>query len=69
MGVDASDILDLELEPHGAECYIPSDCTATVTVEHRFEAITPVIGAIVGGINLSASTTMPLERSYTSPDP
>ena len=67
IGLDASAIRDLDIE--GADCSIPSDCTAEVTVEHRFEPITPLIGDIVGNINLSASTTMPLERLYPSPAP
>jgi len=62
MDVDPLDIVDLAIS--GSPCSLPSDCTATVRVDYRFEPITPLIGAIVGVIDLSASTTMPLERVY-----
>lgn len=65
MGISASEIPDLTV--NGSDCMLPSDCTATVTVDYRFEPITPIVSAILGGIDLSASTTMPFERTFQSP--
>lgn len=42
-------------------------CTATVTVQHQWSAITPIIGGLIGPITLSSTTDMPIERVYTSP--
>jgi Flp pilus assembly protein TadG len=42
-------------------------CTAQVTVNHQWQAITPIVGQIVGPITLSTTTEMPIERVYVSP--
>lgn len=42
-------------------------CPATVTVDHQWTAITPIIGSIIGSIDLSSTTEMPIERVFTSP--
>jgi Flp pilus assembly protein TadG len=42
-------------------------CTAHVEVEHEWRAITPIIGSLIGPIQLSSTTEMPIERVYTSP--
>ena len=42
-------------------------CTATVTVQYQWSAITPIIGGLIGPITLSSTTDMPIERVYTSP--
>jgi Flp pilus assembly protein TadG len=63
--VSAADIPDVTIT--GSVCDFPSNCTATVTVGDTFELITPVISAIIGDIDMSASTTMSLERTYVSP--
>jgi Flp pilus assembly protein TadG len=42
-------------------------CDIQVTVSHEWRAITPIIGGIVGPIDLTATTEMPLERIYSSP--
>jgi Flp pilus assembly protein TadG len=66
-GVAASSIDDLVVTTvSGSDCSLPSNCTATVKVDFSFEPITPVIGTIFGDVDLSASTTMPLERVYNS---
>jgi Flp pilus assembly protein TadG len=67
MGVAPSDIPDLTIT--GSDCALPSNCTATVTVGHTFVLITPIISAIMSGIEMSASTTMSLERTHVSPSP
>ena len=64
-GIAASAISDLAVD--GSDCALPSNCSATVTVDYRFELITPIVSAIIGDIDLSASATMPLERAYVDP--
>jgi Flp pilus assembly protein TadG len=66
-GVAPGDIPDVAID--GTDCVFPSNCTATVRVDHTFRLITPVISAILSDIAMSASTTMPLERTYVSPSP
>lgn len=64
-GLGPSDIPDLTI--NGSDCSLPSNCTATVTVDYRFRLVTPVISALIDDIDFSASTTMPLERTYQDP--
>jgi Flp pilus assembly protein TadG len=40
-------------------------CTARVKVDYEWQAITPIIGSVVGPIELSSTTEMPVE--HTSP--
>jgi Flp pilus assembly protein TadG len=42
-------------------------CIAHVVVDHEWRAITPIIGGLIGPIQLSSTTEMPIERVYTSP--
>jgi Flp pilus assembly protein TadG len=42
-------------------------CTATVTVQTQWQPITPIIGSIFSAIDLESTTSMPVERVYTSP--
>lgn len=67
MGIAPSDISNVEIEPSGSDCALPSNCTAKVTVAYRFELITPIISALISDVDLSASTTMPIERIYQNP--
>ena len=39
-------------------------CVAEVRVQYRFQAITPVVGAIIGPMTLSSTTQIPIERTY-----
>jgi Flp pilus assembly protein TadG len=39
-------------------------CLATVTVEHEYRAVTPIIGDILGPIGLEAVSEMPIERVF-----
>jgi len=61
------------LEPSAVNVTFPAPpcaligCTATVTVNHQWQAITPIIGSLIGPITLEATTEMPIERVYTSP--
>jgi TadE-like protein len=42
-------------------------CTAQVKVDYPWQAITPIIGSVVGPIQLSSTTEMRVERAYSSP--
>lgn len=42
-------------------------CTAQVQVDHRWMAITPIIGNLIGPIPLSSTTEMKVERAFSSP--
>ncbi|MGH2475308.1 MAG: TadE/TadG family type IV pilus assembly protein [Candidatus Limnocylindrales bacterium] len=42
-------------------------CTASVTVSHQWQAITPIIGSLIGPIELESTTDMPIERVFVSP--
>jgi Flp pilus assembly protein TadG len=70
LGLDASDVSKVEvryLEPDLTTlCPARSlGCVAEVTVHYQFRAITPVIGAVIGPINLAATTQLPIE--FTKP--
>jgi Flp pilus assembly protein TadG len=63
----------LGLDPNSVDVIFPAPpcnligCAATVTVEHDWQAITPIIGNLIGPIQLGATTEMPIERVYSSP--
>jgi Flp pilus assembly protein TadG len=42
-------------------------CQTSVTVSYQWRPITPIIGNVVGSIALSSTTSMPVERLFTSP--
>ncbi len=42
-------------------------CAASVTVTHQWQAITPIIGSLIGPIELESTTDMPIERVFVSP--
>jgi hypothetical protein len=70
LGLDASDPGDVEVKyllPDGSpSCAARSlGCIAEVTVHYEFTAITPIIGSVIGPIDLSASTQMIIE--FTKP--
>jgi Flp pilus assembly protein TadG len=41
-------------------------CTASVTVDHEWTALTPIIGSLVGPIQLSSTTEMKIERAWSA---
>jgi Flp pilus assembly protein TadG len=43
------------------------NCVAQVRVQYQFRAVTPVIGNILGSINLTTTTKIPIERTFQSP--
>ena len=44
-------------------------CLAVVEVSGRFEALTPIIGQIIGPIDLTSETKIPIERVCSNPTP
>jgi Flp pilus assembly protein TadG len=38
-------------------------CTARVKVTYQFNAITPIVGSIIGPISVSSTTDIPIERT------
>jgi Flp pilus assembly protein TadG len=56
------------LQPDGTAC--PGNwvgCVAQLRVQYQFNAITPIIGAFIGPIQLSTTTEIPIERTFSSP--
>jgi Flp pilus assembly protein TadG len=52
---------------NGTDCVALGGCTVSVTAQYDFELITPLINDIIGPVALTSTTTMPLERTYSSP--
>jgi Flp pilus assembly protein TadG len=50
-------------------CAAPIDlgCVVEVTVHYHYNAATPLIGNLVGTIDMKSTTREPVERSYVSP--
>ena len=63
-GLSPSDIEDVTIT--GTDCALINGCSVTVKVEYTFEPITPIIGNLIGPIDLAAESTMPIERLHTS---
>lgn len=65
LGIDAvTDVDVIFTKPDGSPCPEHSlGCVATVTVRYEYGAITPVIGNIVGSIDLEASTALTIEST------
>jgi Flp pilus assembly protein TadG len=75
MGLAAADIATAEFEdrdgnivsPEADICSQFGRCSATVTVAYTYSPITPIIGSLIGDIELQAKTTMQLERNHADP--
>lgn len=71
LGLIGSDNTQVRLQillPDGGAC--PGNwlgCVAQLRVQYEFNAITPIIGAFIGPIQLSTTTEIPIERTYSSP--
>jgi Flp pilus assembly protein TadG len=65
MGIVPEAIPDLVVT--GSHCMLTGDCTVTVTVSHDMEMITPLVANVIGPFTISASATMPIERTYATP--
>jgi Flp pilus assembly protein TadG len=44
-------------------------CIAVVEVTGKFQPLTPVIGQIIGAVDVTSTTKMPVERPCTNPTP
>jgi hypothetical protein len=42
-------------------------CEAEVTVEYAYHPLTPIVGGIIGPMTMSATTSFPIERVYSTP--
>lgn len=70
LGVSPGDVqVEFRTADLVASCPTPIglDCVAVVTVNYRYTAATPVIGNIVGTINMTAVTRQAVENPYASP--
>ena len=70
LGLDAADTAEVEvlylLPDLSGPCPTHTiGCIAEVTVHYEFTAITPIIGSVIGPIDLTASTQLPIE--FTKP--
>lgn len=66
LGLDPADTNEVAVafpDPYGT-CV---GCRAVVTVQYQFQAITPVIGTLVGPLTLSSTTSIPVERTNPTP--
>jgi Flp pilus assembly protein TadG len=66
MGIDPATDVDVEYtQPDGSDCSADRSigCIATVTVRYEFEALTPIVGRIVGPIDLEAFTSLVIENT------
>ena len=49
-------------------CDVPAEigCVVEITVHYQYNAATPIIGNLVGTIDMASTTREPIERSYVS---
>jgi Flp pilus assembly protein TadG len=70
LGIDSGTVTIQFMESDlSAPCSSPVSvgCVAEVTVPYSYVAIIPVLTNIIGSIDMSSTTQLPVERSYTSP--
>ncbi|CAN5619267.1 hypothetical protein BH23CHL8_BH23CHL8_21180 [soil metagenome] len=65
LGIAPTSVADAVIK--GSDCALLGGCTVTVTLSHSIDLVTPLIGALMGPFNLTASASMPIQRSYSSP--
>jgi len=70
LGLDATDVSQVQVsfllpDLSGACTTRSLGCIAEVTVQYEFTAITPIIGSLIGPIDLAATTQLPIE--FTKP--
>jgi Flp pilus assembly protein TadG len=68
LGLDPSDVNDVQVQylmpSLSATCPQRGlGCVAEVRVQYQFQAITPVIGSLIGPITLSSVTQIPIENT------
>ena len=64
-----ADVTPAYMDAGGVACAapIPVNCLASVTIVYNFVPVTPVIGQLIGPLQITAATEMPVER--TGPNP
>ncbi len=70
LGLTNADVTPVYLDEHGGVCATPIavNCLASVTVVYNFTPVTPVIGQIIGTLQITSATEMPVERSCPNPN-
>jgi Flp pilus assembly protein TadG len=65
LGLTNADVTPAYVTEGGAPCATPIavNCLASVTVVYNFTPVTPVIGQIIGPLQITSVTEMPVERS------
>ncbi len=63
LGLDPATV-DVTFSVPGCSGSVLIGCQAKVIVDHQWRAITPIIGSLIGPIQLSSTTEMPIERVY-----
>jgi len=63
------DELDIDFVGPSTSCpgAVKIGCPVSVTVTYQWSALTPIIGNLIGPIELASTTSMPIERIFTSP--
>lgn len=69
LGLTDADVTSAYVDANGVVCGTPIavNCLSSVTVVYNFTPVTPVIGQIIGPLQLTASTEMPVERTCPNP--
>lgn len=70
LGIDPTDVNQVQVtfpDPDGNCPVISVGCPATVRVQYQFNAITPIIGRVIGPITVGSTTQLLVERRFTSP--
>jgi Flp pilus assembly protein TadG len=71
LGVDTSDVTLSFFQPGTASvpCVTPIaiSCEVEILVDYRFTPATPIIGNLIGDIDMSSASRQAVERSYVSP--
>jgi Flp pilus assembly protein TadG len=69
LGLTDADVTSAYVDANGVVCGTPIavNCLSSVTIVYNFTPATPVIGQIIGPLQLTASTEMPVERTCPNP--
>jgi Flp pilus assembly protein TadG len=65
MGIQPASIADVVIT--GNDCAVVGNCDVTVSLTYPYQAITPVVGSLIGPVTLTASETMRIERVFSNP--
>jgi Flp pilus assembly protein TadG len=69
LGLTNADVTPAYVDTNGVACATPIavNCLASVTIVYSFVPATPVIGQMIGPLQLTAATEMPVERTCPNP--